>query len=949
MNDLNASIDEAFKIRQNNKKQFVSIADHIRHVISPTNSYPGILGQLQINTIDQIIDILSYFRSLILDNIKIFSKEHITRVIEAMRSIALAYAVRFKSTNDKMDLDNCLNELKNAIDTIEQLNFQREYQLSASAIYNIASFLMKLKVYNYSLKLFEIVANISDKEEIISKSNKMICMCLIALNKVYDSNFLNTLYNSCDQMSILSKLIIVNPPSNPDTITKVLSQLFKSSKSNNNANEIKKILPFYALHGDLQKLEKYKEYENFFPNLKLPDICYFNQPEIDRYFKNCSKLFENSDFYMCVTQSMKLLKQLPSSLDNLNLMLALFFLHYWIAFSYDAVGRPDAGLFYAKKIRKLFPKYPFTVGFSVFLELKCKIHSSHFERINEIPKIEFSSIYNWESVAYFHRAMVKCFEFDPSCIDDFDLVFQSNNIIVQQEAFSYFINTLREFQCDIVLDEFANVCSTSKETKALFLYHKVIENSKELDFKEIWNYSSKKNVDFNKINMNIAMLKEALKYANGFVSITRRIKQLMALLIGTVDMEKTAILISSSLSLQLDKLLHNCPDQWQLKFPILAIAYISLHFIEPCLLFAYFCPRSKPFVVRIETGDKVDDFLEKIEEIMQQSLDISTDLCPKEWWTRKLHLDKQLGLLIKDFETNVLGFWKCLLYPISPVNTQSPMTSVLSVYLQSIPQKTVSQVKNEIEKAIKFTFPSKVYYQNSQERSTLQILVGKFIHQIPWESIPFVIKNGISITRIPSMKAVAIQSQKQTPVSVNPHSAFYILNPNGDLDSTEQQLRPLFHKFPWKGFIKNKPDKEEMTQRLQNSDLYVYCGHGSGKEFFDYDSLINEQKNCKSTMFLMGCCSGKLHDEGEIDPTGVPYTCVAAGSGAVIANLYNVTDGEINRFLSSLLQKMQNDGKSNSFNLESAVLECKNACKLRFLTGTAPVVYGFPTIIQELI
>jgi hypothetical protein len=81
-----------------------------------------------------------------------------------------------------------------------------------------------------------------------------------------------------------------------------------------------------------------------------------------------------------------------------------------------------------------------------------------------------------------------------------------------------------------------------------------------------------------------------------------------------------------------------------------------------------------------------------------------------------------------------------------------------------------------------------------------------------------------------------------------------------------------------------------IEQALQHHDVLGYCGHGSGTEFFDYTTLLEEHRECHALLLLMGHSSGELAEDGEMNPFGMPYSCVGAGAGAgcVIANLWNV-------------------------------------------------------------
>ena len=57
-----------------------------------------------------------------------------------------------------------------------------------------------------------------------------------------------------------------------------------------------------------------------------------------------------------------------------------------------------------------------------------------------------------------------------------------------------------------------------------------------------------------------------------------------------------------------------------------------------------------------------------------------------------------------------------------------------------------------------------------------------------------------------------------------------------------------------------------------------------------------------------------------------------------MANLWDVTDGEIDRLCAALLTHATEEGGS----LLGAVTKARAACRLRFLTGAAAVVYGVP-------
>ena len=59
-------------------------------------------------------------------------------------------------------------------------------------------------------------------------------------------------------------------------------------------------------------------------------------------------------------------------------------------------------------------------------------------------------------------------------------------------------------------------------------------------------------------------------------------------------------------------------------------------------------------------------------------------------------------------------------------------------------------------------------------------------------------------------------------LSFNPHSAYYILNPHGDLKNTEKRFANFFaNERSWSGVMGSPPSHEEFAAALQEKDLYV--------------------------------------------------------------------------------------------------------------------------------
>jgi separase len=123
---------------------------------------------------------------------------------------------------------------------------------------------------------------------------------------------------------------------------------------------------------------------------------------------------------------------------------------------------------------------------------------------------------------------------------------------------------------------------------------------------------------------------------------------------------------------------------------------------------------------------------------------------------------------------------------------------------------------------------------------------------------------------------------------------------------------------------------------------------------------------------LWGCSSGSLREMGDFDRVGTPYNYMLAGwcvhqflqvhqthplafaSPTLVANIWDVTDRDIDVFSQSVFDKLgldaegvrRRDGnggvRGEQTSLVAAVAQSRDSCKLKYLTGAAPVTYGIP-------
>lgn len=229
-----------------------------------------------------------------------------------------------------------------------------------------------------------------------------------------------------------------------------------------------------------------------------------------------------------------------------------------------------------------------------------------------------------------------------------------------------------------------------------------------------------------------------------------------------------------------------------------------------------------------------------------------------------------------------------------------------------------------------------------QRRMPLVLLLDAPLGQLPWESVPLL--RNLPVCRLPCAAFLPQSWTSRTQMHVTSNgksgaqsgSAFYVLNPAGDLANTQKAFEGSFARPPWEGVTGEPPPTSALKSALCAKDLYVYCGHSDGAKYMPAETL-QRLPRCAATL-LMGCSSGALVPHGELAPTGMAIAYLHAGCPALVANLWDVTDGEIDKFCAALLRHCTEDGGS----LLEAVGKARSACRLPFLTGAAAVIYGVP-------
>lgn len=265
------------------------------------------------------------------------------------------------------------------------------------------------------------------------------------------------------------------------------------------------------------------------------------------------------------------------------------------------------------------------------------------------------------------------------------------------------------------------------------------------------------------------------------------------------------------------------------------------------------------------------------------------------------------------------------------------------------------------------------------------LILDKQLQHLPWESCSVLLEQNQSVSRLPSLHfLLARLSSPFCPIPSSalhpdPRSGFFIINPSGDLSKTQEQFeRPFREQRGWEGIAGRPPSRSECMRALMEKDVFVYCGHSGGERYLKpddlkaacFEALVKSSSSSapsssstsssesapspsgliRAHVLLIGCSSGLLQYQGSYDAQGVALAYLLAGCPAMVANLWDVTDGEIDRFCDALLAAWlpphAQTGKSSSDvppSLSFVLPSARQACNLPFLTGAAPVLYGLPS------
>ncbi|OZJ05791.1 hypothetical protein BZG36_01275 [Bifiguratus adelaidae] len=407
----------------------------------------------------------------------------------------------------------------------------------------------------------------------------------------------------------------------------------------------------------------------------------------------------------------------------------------------------------------------------------------------------------------------------------------------------------------------------------------------------------------------------------------------------------------------------------------------------------------------VEVTEEFTSIISESSTTTQKQSYRMTDEEKTQWWTQRRALDRRLQDLVMDLERSWLGGYKGLLSAESP--TDAAIAEFSATLCNKVPQlqhssaSTLAEIIlllgsqaciDDIRDIVRNAFAEEGFDDSSdaeivEDMLKLQrqfheqydgkipvqgptphtiLILDKNVQVLPWESLPCIRKSPVS--RMPSLSLlrdrilclqalhrhgrIGTQNTDWHDLTVDASKAFYILNPSGDLHSTENEFAPFVKSFGdgWDGIIGRPPMELEFERALTRSNLLLYFGHSGGEQYIR-GYQIRKLHQC-AVSFLLGCSSGLLLPMGEFDPHGNVMNYMLAGCPSVVANLWDVTDRDIDRFSSALFKNWglssdvyTGDVDSPNCSLVEAVAGSRDDCHLKYLIGAAPVVYGIPCYI----
>uniref|UniRef100_A0AC34FBZ8 Separase n=1 Tax=Panagrolaimus sp. ES5 TaxID=591445 RepID=A0AC34FBZ8_9BILA len=379
--------------------------------------------------------------------------------------------------------------------------------------------------------------------------------------------------------------------------------------------------------------------------------------------------------------------------------------------------------------------------------------------------------------------------------------------------------------------------------------------------------------------------------------------------------------------------------------------------------------------------------------LLENDQSVGGNIDRTKFWAVRDQLNKKLENLISDVEYKWLDKFRVLLIPFGNINEgiEKNLKTAKNIlknagfseerakandykYLLSIfsfiERETFGNPINASLQERLYQKLTKACPENSfetylkEDRFTV-LIVSPEISCYPWESLPIFSANPY-VLRIQSFHffdRLTKKTMAPLPLNAKSQDSYYILNPGGDLKSTEQRISRQMNLKKLDGLKGEFPPAEKFLEVLEKNDFFLYIGHGSGGRYVGPSTI--RKALCKAVAILMGCSSVRIEDQGHgFDGISAVNDYTIAGAPCTIGCLWMVTDGEIDKFLINFIERcftewskkiskpvLKSDGNDTVKYpyrlLIKAIVQARQACRLKTLTGGSVVVYGIPVFNDQ--
>eukprot|EP01129_Flabellula_baltica_P000348 TRINITY_DN10374_c0_g1_i1.p1 TRINITY_DN10374_c0_g1~~TRINITY_DN10374_c0_g1_i1.p1 ORF type:complete len:328 (-),score=60.67 TRINITY_DN10374_c0_g1_i1:47-1030(-) len=168
---------------------------------------------------------------------------------------------------------------------------------------------------------------------------------------------------------------------------------------------------------------------------------------------------------------------------------------------------------------------------------------------------------------------------------------------------------------------------------------------------------------------------------------------------------------------------------------------------------------------------------------------------------------------------------------------------------------------------------------SSQRYNYVVLILDRHFTNFPMEAFP--ILSSVPTTRIDSLRYLKKtltdnEMDEKQKLYIKTSKVSYVLNPEGDLTRSEDQLRNLLEKQDARGIHGSIPTTKQYLKSLESSELFIYYGHNGGEKYCKRDEIIKIEEKCPVSL-LFGCSSAYLKSYGDFDCAGLLQSYLLTG------------------------------------------------------------------------